>query len=48
MNRVILEFKENLQVTESENDVGDKTCSKMVLRDIFSELFLLLTSVNKK
>ena len=24
MNRVILEFKENLQVTESENDVGDK------------------------
>ena len=48
MNRVILEFKENLQVTESEKVLVTKTCSKMVLRDMFGELFLLLTSVNKK
>ena len=48
MNRVILEFKENLQVVQSQKMMFvTKTCSKMVLRDKFGELFLLLTSVNK-
>ena len=42
MNRVILEFKENLQVTELENDVGDKNMFENgTTRDMFGKLFLV-------